>query len=115
MFLGRIGKTAVKFIYEIEGTVRICSCSCIGVVIGICCFTVQRLQLPAVRGINEGDLIHVSFDRGSKSVRTAEQPLKAEEEDDESFFIEFKQMISLKVTLYRDSKDNFQVRCDAAL
>jgi hypothetical protein len=71
---------------------------------------VQKLQLPNIKGINEGDMVHVSFEKGSKSVNTTELALAADPEDEDVLAAEFNQVVRLRVTLYRDSKDNYQVK-----
>ena len=63
-----------------------------------------------MRGVKEGDLIHVCFDRGSKSVSTSEHELVEDEQADGEFIVQFDEKISLNVTLYRNSSDEMLVR-----
>lgn len=69
--------------------------------------TVVSVTLPAMRGLNPGDFIHVTFDRGSKTVSCAEHELSVFE--DELSVTEIKESLSLPVTLYKDSHGEFQV------
>ena len=65
--------------------------------------------LPIMRGLETGSLIHVSFERGSKSVMTSEVQLGETEDSDGERIAEFDEVLSLGVTLYRNAQGEIQV------
>ena len=68
----------------------------------------KDVVLPPIRGVDKGDYLHVSFERGTHSSDTKEVKL-----DDVSgvgdIKIPFNETLKLEVTLYRDGSGNYQV------
>ena len=70
--------------------------------------TVHDIVLPFIRGLNEGDKLHLSLERGSR-VSDGEEVLAGAASSIGDMKTVFNQTLSVGVTLYKDTKGKFQV------
>lgn len=106
----RLGTQPMKFTFSLEGLKNNSFTVCIHLKYFFY-DVVRDVVLPLIRGLNEGDLIHLSMERGSKSSDGEEVPAGAISSIGD-MKTEFNQTLTLGVTLFKDSKGKYQVLID---
>ena len=75
---------------------------------------VESVVLPVMRGLEPGDLISLSFERGSKAVHSKEYSV-AQMSHLGDMTTQINEVLSLSVTMYKDSHGEIQVDCTKAV
>lgn len=100
----------MKITFSIRGTTMLNAVSVVTCYI----LAVRSVTLPPMRGLEHGDLLHFSLERGSKTVNSPEKQMGDKKSPVGDTITEINEDLSLSVTLYRDSHGDIQVTFPSA-